>query len=90
MLTKVTPLSTHLTLQEYLAQWRIKTDLLAAFAELGVEEPNDLIDIESSHIENIITSKGLKQVEATRLRKCYQAIKNPNTPKLNYHPNIEI
>ena len=75
MLTKVTPLSTQLSLKDYLAQWKIKTDLLAAFAELGVEEPNDLIDIESSHIENIITSKGLKQVEATRLRKCYQAIR---------------
>ena len=83
MLTKVTPLSTHLTLQEYLAQWRIKTDLLAAFAELGVEEPDDMSEIEPSEIEDIITSNGLKKVEARKLRKCYQAITNTDTSTAN-------
>ena len=79
MLTKVIPLSTQLTLQEYLSQYKIKTDLLPAFEELGVEEPDDMIDIEPSNIEDIIKSKGLKQVEANRLRKCYQAIKKTDT-----------
>ena len=69
MLTKVIPLSTQLTLQEYLAQWRIKTDLLAAFAELGVEEPDDMSEIEPSEIEDIITSNGLKKVEARKAKE---------------------
>ena len=79
MLTKATPLSTQLTLQEYLAQWKIKTDLLAAFAELGVEEPDDMSEIEPSEI----TSNGLKKVEARKLRKCYQAITNTDTSTAN-------
>ena len=64
------PMSTP-TLQEYLSQYKIKTDLLPAFEDLGVEEPGDMIDIEPSNIEDIIKSEGLKQVEASRLRKCY-------------------
>ena len=83
MLTKVTPLSTQLTLKDYLAQWKIKTDLLAAFAELGVEEPDDMSEIEPSEIEDIITSNGLKKVEARKLRKCYQAITNTDTSTAN-------
>ena len=82
MTTKVTPMSS-LSLQAYLTQSRIKTDLLDAFEQLGVEETNDMIDIELSDIETIITSKNLKKVEATRLRKCYQAIKKTDTSTAN-------
>ena len=72
-----------LSLQAYLTQSRIETDLLDAFESLGVEETNDMIDIELSDIETIITSKNLKKVEATRLRKCYLAIKKTDTSTAN-------
>ena len=82
MSTKVTPMSS-LSLQEYLTQSRIKTDLIDAFESLGVEETNDLIEIELSDIEDIITSENLKKVEAFRLRKCYKVIKKTDTSTAN-------
>jgi len=55
-------------------RWKISTDLIPAFNELGASVPTDLADLDTDDIEEFIQENDLKKIEAKRLRSGHQAI----------------
>tara|TARA_B110000858_G_scaffold39512_1_gene44867 strand:- start:293 stop:1408 length:1116 start_codon:yes stop_codon:yes gene_type:complete len=62
------------TLVELMAKWRIKSDVVVALQELGVEAPSDILNLTNSDIEKFIVDTKLKRVEANRFRKGVKAM----------------
>jgi hypothetical protein len=57
-----------------MAEWRIKSDVVVALQELGVEAPSDILNLTNSDIEKFIVDTKLKRVEANRFRKGVKAM----------------
>ena len=57
-----------------MTEWRIKSDVVVALQELGVEEPSDILDLTNTDIEEFILDTKLKKVEANRFRNGVNAM----------------
>ena len=58
-------------------EWKLKSKIfIIELEKLGVEEPNDLLDLESTDIDEFLLkiAKDAKKVETNRFRKGYNAM----------------
>jgi uncharacterized protein YjiS (DUF1127 family) len=62
------------SLVKLMAAWRIKSDVVVALQELGVEAPSDILDLTNNDIEKFIVDTKLKRVEANRFRNGVNAM----------------
>jgi serine/threonine protein kinase len=62
------------TLAGLMKKWKIKSNVIPALLQLGVETPSDLPDLELEDVNEFILKVKLKKVEGNRFRKGYQAL----------------
>mgnify|MGYP006135564191 CR=1 FL=1 len=62
------------TLSNLMADWKIKTDVVGALEELGVETPSDILELDAEDVEEFISDVSLKKIEAKRFRNAYNAM----------------
>ena len=67
-------LTTTDTLSNLMADWKIKTDVVGALEELGVETPSDILELDAEDVEEFISDVSLKKIEAKRFRNAYNAM----------------
>ena len=67
-------LTTTDTLSNLMADWKIKTDVVSALEELGVETPSDILELDAEDVEEFISDVSLKKIEAKRFRNAYNAM----------------
>ena len=63
------------TMEAWLISRKIKLDYKTALTSLGVEEPEDFMDLEDEDIEEFATSNDLNKIQKRRLNKAYREIK---------------
>jgi hypothetical protein len=67
-------LTTTDTLSNLMADWKIKTDVVGALEELGVETPSDILELDAEDVEEFISDVSLKKIEAKRFRNAYNVM----------------
>ena len=76
-------------METWLISHKIKLDYKTALTSLGVEEPEDFMDLEDEDIKEFATSNDLNKVQKRRLNKAYREIKygkELNSPKSRSSP----
>ena len=68
------PTTRQSSISKLMTEWRIKSDVVVALQELGVEEPSDILDLTNNDIEEFILDTKLKKVEANRFRNGVNAM----------------
>ena len=68
-------LTSNPSLEDWLTTRRIKLDYKAALTSLGVEEPQDFMDLDDEDIEEFVTTNDLNKIQKKRFIKAYREIK---------------
>ena len=63
------------TMKAWLISHKIKLEYKTALTSLGVEEPEDFMDLEDDDIEEFATSNDLNKIQKRRIIKAYREIK---------------
>ena len=73
--SKIAKQTTSTVLEDWLTTHKIKLEYKAALISLGVEEPQDFMDLDDEDIEEFVTSNDLNKIQKKRIIKAYREIK---------------